>query len=243
MTGPACTTPPPRTDRYRARRRPGTCPGRMYETHATGRSAGFETLDYERSKSRTHFPTPRRMKFRGENHHKITGVAPTGFEPCLVTVTFSSADPCFRPSTPQKPDATKTRRAKFHETFLCRALVQIGGAGFGPATFGFFRVEGGAATGGNYRRVLRLPYALGRLSPTTESGLGEGYPHCDCEEELSAHCAGYRPKFPAVRMWRQVTRMLPLARMPRCTGSGNLCAPVCGCMRGALEVPMLASFQ
>jgi hypothetical protein len=107
MTGPACTTPPPRTDRYRARRRPGTCPGRMYETHATGRSAGFETLDYERSKSRTHFPTPRRMKFRGENHHKITGVAPTGFEPCLVTVTFSSADPCFRPSTPQKPDATK----------------------------------------------------------------------------------------------------------------------------------------
>jgi hypothetical protein len=34
-----------------------------------------------------------------------------------------------------------------------------------------------------------------------------------------------------------------LARMPRCTGSGNLCARVCGCMRGVLEVPILASFQ
>jgi len=71
-----------------------------------------------------------------------------------------------------------------------------------------FQSRGGHTTGGNYRNT-EVPHALGRFFPTTESGLGEGYPHCDCEEELSAHCAGYRPKFRACWMWRQVTRMLP----------------------------------
>src|SRR3989442_5746611 len=42
--------------------------------------------------------------------------------PCLVTVTFLPAVPLgSRPSTPKKPEATKTRRAKFRETFLCRS--------------------------------------------------------------------------------------------------------------------------
>ena len=41
----------------------------------------LETLDDEGSEKRIHVPPPRGMKFRGEYHHEITVVAPTGFEP------------------------------------------------------------------------------------------------------------------------------------------------------------------
>src|SRR5690348_8406672 len=54
--------------------------------------------------------------------------------PCLVRVTFSPAVPQdSRPSTPQKPDTTKTGRAKFRETFLCRSSRPfLGGLASGP---------------------------------------------------------------------------------------------------------------
>ena len=51
-----------------------------------------------------------RLKFRGEKHHEITVVPPTGFEPCLVMVTFSPTISHHSPDgASPKCDGTKTR--------------------------------------------------------------------------------------------------------------------------------------
>jgi len=40
----------------------------------------LETLDGEEESNRDSHPSPRALKFWGENHHEITVVAPTGYD-------------------------------------------------------------------------------------------------------------------------------------------------------------------